>query len=290
VLASVSTDSDSSSSGSSCGSEVGFDAQKSLEGYSSKKTKWYEHLQTDEDWDRFRAQARDCLNAIVAEEMKQLRRNDCGTGDVQKKLGEMPSLPRQTNQGFLRWLVGIYDSINATIAGLVSRNGSERTNVFSSLVQESVDIKTQLSKLPPMPPSLPEDLSLNGLPSESRNMLVQYRESLNAWRNVVMPRQKELSDRYVRCQEKLLAIIIDDRSEEMFNGDRDECCKGDSLGKVNDDGYVVVKKESVRWDEVSEALAVSQSKCQLSSSLGAAFFAVLAAGASVFFALQSKRK
>eukprot|EP00571_Detonula_confervacea_P007420 CAMPEP_0172316506 /NCGR_PEP_ID=MMETSP1058-20130122/28448_1 /TAXON_ID=83371 /ORGANISM="Detonula confervacea, Strain CCMP 353" /LENGTH=390 /DNA_ID=CAMNT_0013030825 /DNA_START=27 /DNA_END=1199 /DNA_ORIENTATION=- len=265
---------------------------------SVKGTKWWDRLQTDEDWDDFRRTAGDYLNALIIEEMKELKRNEesSGTGSSVDKTAIAKESTQRNNEGFSKvrqWLPLqiyipmqiLYESINAAIADITSTDDT-KTKYFSSLIKEIVDVQQQLGRLPPIPPTLPlDDMSLDDLPSSSRDALVQYNIDLDEWKEKGMPQQEELSAKYVQCQEKLLAAIID-TEEELFYDNKDEC---NSLGTVNDDGYIeVVEKESSRWDDVNEALVTSQSKCQL--TLGAAFVAALTAGAGFLLTLQSKRR
>lgn len=251
----------------------------------------FSRLQTDEDWENFRAKANDYLNAIIAEEMKAPEHggkisHDSSVDKTSLPKKEESSLQRD-NQGLIwRWFQEMYKSINAAITGIVSKEDSSKSKYFSFLIQEIIEIKGQLERLPPVPPSLPlGDLPLDHLPNESRDKLVRYHVSLDAWRGEMMPRREELTAQYVLCQEKLLAAIID-AEEEMFY-DNDESSR---LGTVDGDGYVhVVERESPAWDDAVETLVISQSKCQL-TTLTAAFVAALTAGAGYLLTLQAKRR
>ena len=261
---------------------------------------WWDKLKTDEDWDTFRTKANEYLNVLIAEEVKRMKNSDVGTEfSVDKtttingdgaKYQRTDSTQQQQQQGLLKWLKAVYDSINATIEGITSSKDCDslKTRYFSTLMKEIVDVQQKFEQLPPIPPSLPEELLLDELPTESRDMLIQYRERLDAWRREVIPQQEVLTSKYVKCQEKLLSIIIDTEEEVFYNrgsgGDNDNR----SLGEINDDGYIdVVGKESHLWDGVDEKLYTSsQSRFQLTAFL----FAALTVGASFFVAMQPKRK
>lgn len=274
-------------SGSEDASDAPSHTSRVAEAESVKGAKWWDRLQTDEDWDDFRTKANDYLNALITEEIKELK----GTGNSSGtccSVNKAPMVTQWNNEGYSKvkiWLQGLYESINATLTGITSKQDCMKTTYVSSLLKEIVDIQQHLDILPPMPPPLPKELSLDDLPSESRDLLIQYRERLDAWRREALPEHEELKVRYAQCQEKLLAAIID-AEEELFYDKKGEC---NGLGTVNDDGYIeVVGKESQKWDDAGETLAISQSKCQL--TLGAAFVAALTAGASFFLAMQSKRR
>lgn len=264
---------------------------------SVKGTNWWDRLQTDEDWDDFRTKASDYLNALIIEEMKELKGNEqsSGTGSSVDKTTIMKENSQQNNEGFskVRQWLGLQflcSSLQAffasTLAGVTSNDDSVKTRYFSSLIKEIADVQQQLGRLPPIPPSLPlDDLSLDNLPIGSRDILVQYNIQLDEWKERVVPQQEELSAKYAQCQEKLLAAIID-AEEKLFYDNKDGC---NMLGAVNDDGYIEVdEKESIEWGDVNEALLTSPNKCQM--TLRAAFVAALTAGAGIIFALQSKRR
>lgn len=307
------------SSGSNAPSDDGTDSQLESEptgvttgAATGKAVKWWDQLQTDEDWDHFRASAHDYLNALVAEEMKEMK-HDKSVGDgrgpgktsaikeATKQNGESSSWVRQ-------WLEGLYAAVAASAFGVDADETSLQTKHISSLVREMADVQRQLEGLPPPPPGLPEGLPLDALPAESRDLLLQYRDRLDAWRGEAMPRREELSARYVRCQEKLLAAIIDAEEAQFWsargaakfpnedgdgvrNGGISGDCRAESkchaFGAVNDDGYIeVIGNESPLWDDVTRTFSASQGKCQL--TLGAALFAALTAGAGFLLTLQSK--
>mmetsp|Transcript_22562 Transcript_22562/g.54520 ORF Transcript_22562/g.54520 Transcript_22562/m.54520 type:complete len:183 (+) Transcript_22562:807-1355(+) len=182
----------------------------------------------------------------------------------------------------------MYKSINTAITGIVLKEESSESKYFSSLIQEIIEIKGKLERLPPVPPSLPlGDLPLDHLSNESRDKLVRYHVSLDAWRGEIMPRREELTAQYVLCQEKLLAAIIDAEEEIFYESNNDE---SSHLGTVDGDGYIhVVERESPAWDDAVETLAISRSKCQL-TTLTAAFVAALTAGAGYLLTLQAKRR
>jgi hypothetical protein len=262
---------------------------------SGMETKWWDRLRTDEDWDVFRNKANEYMNDLIVEEMKGLPGNRLCSDDFDRKVDktwlvktDQNQLQRQqvtAKQGFLLWwLDGICKSIHATIARITSYEDSAPSKYVSALVKEIVDIQQQLERLPPMPPALPAELSLDDLPPESREMLIQYRDRLDEWRRGVMPHQEELSMRYARCQEKLLAAIVDTEQKMFYDC---EVEGRDTLGAVNDDGYIeVVEKESSLWGVLTnESMMTSRGKCQFATALVAA----LTAGAGFFLTLQTKR-
>jgi len=286
----------------------GCDSPPELSGVTAsaaKGVKWWDQLQTDDDWDKFRASAHDCLNSLVVEEKKDMRHGKFSreSGSSMEKTLVTKEVTQQNRVGLFRvrqWLQGLFEALTSSAVGFVSEEKSAKTNYISSLVKQIVEIQQQLEKLPPAPPTLPEGLPLDDLPSESRYLLVQYRDRLDAWRREAMPQHEELSTKHVQCQEKLLAAIIDaeeaqfwgtkkdsmENEEKVVGYEKEDECQ--TLGTVNDDGYVdVIEKESPLWDEVSETRVDLQSKCQL--TLSAALVAALTAGAGFFLTLQSKR-
>ena len=265
---------------------------------------WWDNLKTDEDWDMFRTKANEYLNVLIAEEVKRLKNSGVGTefsvdkttiingGGAKYRRTDITHSTQQQKQqqlqGLLKWFKAVYDSINATIEGITSSKDCDslKTRYFSTLMEEIVDVQQKLEQLPPMPPSLPEELLLDELPTESRDILIQYRERLDAWRREVVPQHEVLTSKYVNCQEKLLSIIIDTEEEVFYNrgSGGDNSC----LGEINDDGYIAVAdKQSHLWDGVDDQLYTpSQSKFQVTTFL----LAALTAGASFFVAMQAKRK
>ena len=265
-------------------------------GGSGMETKWWGRLRTDEDWEAFRFKANEYMNTLVVEETRRLTGNrlesdsfDCKSLDKTRVVkSDQQQQPVTAKHGFLLWwLDGICKSIHATIVRITSSDDSVPSQYVSTLVKEIVDIQQQLERLPPMPPALPKELSLDDLPPESRDMLIQYRDSIDEWRRGVMPHQEDLTARYARCQEKLLSAIID-TEERMFSDDEDRCC--DALGAINDDGYIEeVEKASSQWDDlINDATIASRGKCQY-VTLSAALVAALTAGAGFFLSMQTKR-
>lgn len=275
----------------------------------SGKVNWWERLRTDEDWANFREKAKDYLNALVVEEMrdgKRRRGNERNNGN-EDVIDETSAADGAAGVG--QWLRRLYEALAATAvaAGIISeRNYSARAEYYSSLVGEAAEIRRELEALPPAPPALPEGIPLDGLPRESREALLRYRDDLDVWRGEAMPRREELEGRYSRCQERLLAAIIDSEEGAFYeHGGEDDGSldlgslgadeddgggeRGVFKGAVDDDGYVhVVEGKSPLWDEASEALIVPQARCQL--NLRAAVVAALTAGASFFLTMQSKRR
>lgn len=263
---------------------------------SGMATKWWDRLRTDEDWEVFRKKANEYMNTLIDEEMTRLLSNkvasdapDCNSLDKMRMIKQVQQQQVTVKQGFLLWwLEGIRKSVHATIERITSNDGSAPSKYVSALVKEIVDIQQQLERLPPMPPVLPKELSLDDLPPESRKVLIQYSDSLNIWRRGVMPHQEELTARYGRCQEKLLAAIIDTEENMFYDNNNDEY--PDAFGAVNDDGYIeVVEKQSSLWGVAfNETTKPSRGKCQF-ATFSAALVAALTAGAGVFLTLQTKR-
>ena len=245
---------------------------------------WWDRLKTDDDWNSFRIKANEYLNVLIAEEIKNKTQHSTGTEyNVDKtstiKEGMSQQNQNEQNQGLLQWLQGICDSINKTISGITSRDESTKTKHVNTLMKEIVDIKQQLDQLPPLPPSLPEELSLDDMPSESRDMLIEYSENLDEWKGKIMPRREDLLAKYVKCQEKLLSLIIDTEEQVFYRNNNS------SFGSMNDDGYVeVIDKTSPQWDSVNDVL-VMRSRCHATTL----FIAAFAFGAGLFISLRSKR-
>ena len=250
---------------------------------------WWERLRSDRDWAEFRKKANDYLNVLIEEEIKSANirsEQSIGASSSADKISTIKG-KKDTDQNnphwalLMQWCQGIYDSVNASILGLTTRNGSAKTKYFSMLMAEVIQIKQELDNLPPPPPSFPDGVSLDELSDESRNKLIQYQESLDAWRQKVMPQREELSKKYLLAQEKLLALIID-QEEDTFHG---YCGSKDEFGAMNDDGFVVVRKtESCQWDHVNQAL-VARSKCNLTTL----FLAAVTASAALFVTIQRKK-
>ena len=245
---------------------------------------WWDRLKTEDDWNSFRMRANEYLNVLITEEMKNRTQHRPGTEyNVDKTSTIKESVPEQNqddgHRGLFKWLQQIYDSTNKTISGITSRDESAKTKHFNTLMKEIVDIQQQLDKLPPLPPSLPEDLSLDDIPEESRDMLVKYCESLDEWRGKVMPQREDLSAKYVKCQEKLLSLIIDTEEQAFYHNN------SNNFGTTNDDGYVeVIEKTSPQWDSVNDML-VMRSRCNATTL----FLAAISFGAGLFITLRSKR-
>jgi len=246
---------------------------------------WWDRLKTDEDWYNFRIKANEYLNVLIAEEMKIRTQHSTGTEyNVDKTSTIKESISQQQHQndqrqGLLLWLRGIYESINKTISGITTRDESAKTELFNSLMKEIVDLQQQLDQLPPLPPSLPEELSLDDMPSESRDMLIEYSDNLDEWKGKVMPKREELSAKYIKCQEKFLSLIIDTEEEAFYRNN------GSNFGSMNDDGYVeVIEKTSPQWDSVNDVL-VMRSRCHATTL----FLAAITFGAGLFITLRSKR-
>ncbi len=266
---------------------------------SGVESKWWDRLRTDEDWEVFRTKANEYMNTLILEEMRSLAGNrpgridtlDCKSPEktsavVVKQDQQQPQVT--ANHGFLRWwLDGICKSIHATIARITSNDDSPPSKYVSALVKEIVDIQQQVERLPPMPPALPELLSMADLPPESREMLIQYSHSIDAWRRGVLPHQEDLAARYTRCQEKLLAAIIE-TEKKLFYDNGDE--HSNALGAINDDGYIeVVERNSSLWGVIiNESMNTSRGRCQI-ATFSAALVAALTAGAGFFLTLQTKR-
>ena len=69
-----------------------------------------------------------------------------------------------------------------------------------------------------------------------------------------MPQREELSAKYVKCQEKLLSLIIDTEEQAFYRNNNS------SFGSMNDDGYVeVIEKTSPQWDSVNDVLVMRAS-------------------------------
>ena len=263
--------------------------------------KWWDQLQTDEDWDNFRARANDYLNALVADEMKDRKKfNQHGYEYNVDKMSAIKTTTQQEsaqedNRGLFKvrgWLQGLFEALTATTADISSQHNSKKTEYFSSLVKEAAEIQQQLDRMPSIPPTLPEELPLDDLPKESRELLVQHRTCLDACRGEAMQQREALSAKYSQCQEKLLAAIIDAEEEVFYSHEGKSKNQGWGEGSdndINNDGYIeIAEKNSPFWDDVNEAVMNPQSKCQL--TLRAALFAALTAGAGFFITLQSKRR
>lgn len=274
-----SSSTDSTASETECVSEAAAEAS-TLEKYTGKKVKWWDQLQTDEDWENFRAKANDYLNALVDQELKTIISDEQDNSNA---------------DGFSRlrqWLQGLYDAL------IVSNRNSSNVSYLTPFVKEVAEIKRQLDLLPPEPPSLPEGLELDALPSDSRDMITQYQTQLEAWRAEAMPQYTELKKKYILCQENLLAAIINAEEEMFYERKGGGYGNRDDLGAVNEDnGYVeVVGKNSPKWDGINEEIIASQSRCQLAipAASRAAIVAVLTAGVAwgthFLLALQSKRR
>jgi len=246
---------------------------------------WWDRLKTEEDWNSFRIEANEYLNVLIAEEMKDRTQNSTSTeynvnktSTIKESISQQQH-PNDQHQGLLQWLLRIYESINKTISGITTRDESAKTKLFNSLMKEIVDLQQQLDQLPPLPPSLPEELSLDDMPSESRDMLIKYSDNLDEWKGKVMPKREELSAKYIKCQEKLLSLIIDTEEEAFYRNN------GSNFGSMNDDGYVeVIEKTSPQWDSVNDVL-VMRSRCHATTL----FLAAITFGAGLFITLRSKR-
>ncbi|KAL9190157.1 hypothetical protein ACHAXT_007368 [Thalassiosira profunda] len=286
VLASVASDGDVSSDSES---EAPLPKQHAAKGQSAREGKWFDQLRTEEDWERFRSRANEHLNALVEEEMRgQMNHSERGAskGSV-KKLPAIKECAPRNNEGFLTsWWQGLHEAFTGTAPGGASEPVSESMRRLTSLVKEFAEIKQQLESLPPIPPTLPEDLPLEDLPEDRRDSMRQYRDRLSAWRGEAMPQREALHAKYAECHEKVLAAIID-REEELFHRRSQGARLRSDFGALNDDGYIeVAERRAPVWDSVENVL-VKRSKCQ--TTLIEVLVAALTVGAGFFVAMQSKR-
>ena len=283
VLASVASDGDDSSDSES---EAPLPKQHAAKG---QPAQWFDQLRTEEDWERFRSRANEHLNALVEEEMRgQMNHSERGArkGSV-KKLPVVKECAPRNKEGFLTsWWTGLHEALTGTSPGGAPEPVSESMDRLKSLVKEFAEIKQQLESLPPIPPTLPEDLPLEDLPEDSRDSMLQYRDHLSTWRGEAMPQREALHAKYAECHEKVLAAIID-REEELFHRRSQGARLRSDFGAINDDGYIeVAERRAPVWDSVENVL-VKRSKCQ--TTLIEVLVAALTVGAGFFVAMQSKR-
>ena len=235
---------------------------------------WWERLRTDGEWDAFRADADDYIEALVAASSAAAAAA-AGRGGPSFSAG---------------WLRGMLESLDATLSGGVDRavdvpsssaRASPRTGCHAShLVGEMLDIRRRLGERCPPPPR-------------------------RGWGATTAPhrRRNELLAEYARCRERLLAAIVG-AEEECLHGfeDADNCDDvrqrddDNSLGGINDDGYVeVVGALSSRWDRccadgsIDDVPPLRTGKCQVVTLAAAALFAGLTWGAGILLALQRTR-
>lgn len=223
--------------------------------------KWWEQV---EDWDSFTADANNYLKLLILEEMKESPDGIEKPANHSDKSSGMQNHPGAFF-GVWQWFQGLYETI--TRAGSNQEKiETERAKYVSSLIKQIVAIKQELDEMPPQPPSLPEDLTLDDVPDHIRQKLLDHHDRVNEWRKESMQRREKLEAKYAACQEKLLACIID-TEEEVFwkKGAKHHDNKWSSL---NDDGYVEVVSKNI-----PESPNVCQSKSTLSQQ------AVILAGA-----------
>jgi len=277
---------------------------------SAKRTKWWDQLRTDEEWGEFRARAKEQLNVLLSEEMRNTTRPQLidhdGCSSDADDMSSAKEIKRQRNEGYPKvrqWLQGLRETLTAaTVHGVVSVDDSNKSTYFTSTVKEMVAIRQELERLPPTPPTLPEEIPLEDLPRESRDMLIQYRHRLDSWREQSMPLQEELTKKYVQCQEALLAAIIDaeetqfwgkESSKKSLGGELNQLDapgignKWNTLNAVDNEGHIEDNKTTPKiFDDVNDTHAIS-GKCQ--SVLRAAFAAATVV-AGFLLTLQTKRR
>ena len=256
-----------------------------------RRAGWWERLRTDGEWDAFRADADDYIEALVAASSSGVGwAAAAGRGGVAGGGG-----PSSSSAG---WLRGMLESLDATLSGGVDRavdlpsssaRESRRTGCYvSCIVVEMLDIRRRLGERCHLP--LPKR------PGARRGV-----EATTAPHD---RRRDELLAEYARCRERLLAVIVGEEEEllhdfeDAYNCDdarrRDD--DDDSLGGINDDGYVEVAGAlSSRWDRFADGSIdvvrpLRTGKCQVATLAAAALFAGLTWGAGILLALQRKRR
>jgi len=130
--------------------------------------------------------------------------------------------------------------------------------------------------MPPEPPSLPTDLTLDEVPDDIREKLLLHYDRVNAWKAESMQRREKLETKYAACQEKLLACIID-TEEEMF-WKKGQKQRHDKWSSVNDDGYVEVVSKNIptNIDGVCQSKsALSQYATIIAATIGAGLCVVV---------------
>ena len=219
--------------------------------------KWWEQV---EDWDSFTADANNYLKLLILEEMKD------GGFEKSTDNASKNSSGMQNHPAFFvvwQWFQGLYETITNKNH---ERIDSERANYVSSLIKQVVAIKQELDAMPPEPPSLPQDLTLDDVPDHIRQKLLDHHDRVNEWRNESMQRREKLEIKYAACQEKILACIIDTEEEVFWKKGAHH--RENKWSSLNDEGYVEVVSKGT-----PENINVCQSKSALSQ------YATIIAGA-----------
>lgn len=240
--------------------------------------KWWEQV---EDWDSFTADANNYLKLLILEEINsgcagKSANNDADACNINSSGEVIKSSP-----GFFKlwhWFKDLYETI--TNARNASDNemkfDSERANFVSSLIKQIVAIKHELDEMPPEPPSLPTDLTLDEVSDHIREKLLLHYDRVNAWKAESMQRREKLETKYAACQEKLLACIID-TEEEMF-WKKGQKQRHDKWSSVNDDGYVEIVSKNIptKIDGVCQSKsALSQYATIIAATIGAGLCVVV---------------
>ena len=246
--------------------------------------KWWEQV---EDWDSFTADANNYLKLLILEEInsgcagKSANNDESANNDADAcNINSSGEVIKSSHGSFKlwRWFKDLYETItNARNAsGNEMKMDSERANYVSSLIKQIVAIKLELDEMPPEPPSLPTDLTLDEVPDHIREKLLLHHDRVNAWKAESMQRREKLETKYAACQEKLLACIID-TEEEMF-WKKGQKQRHDKWSSVNDDGYVEVVSKNIptNIDGVCQSKsALSQYATIIAATVGAGLCVVV---------------
>ena len=257
-----------------------------------KKEGWWSRFRTEEDWQAFTEKATHYLSALVHAELMEMNtkgferdRDALRIKSASNDAVASYSCERDS-YSIAMWLQKIYKAITSVLGlshtDLQTNNSVQtRMNYISYLVRELAIVEQRLNTIPPIPPTVPDAISLLDLSEDSRNLMIGYH---SAWRRESIRERELLELKQSTCREEILSAIIE-TEEELFwtKNDRDN----DKLGSYTDDGYFnVLARSPGYWGSIEDADYFSRKKC-LSPWLLA--LTAGAAGIASFF-LQYKRR
>jgi hypothetical protein len=258
-------------------------------------TDWWTRFQTEEDWESFTEMAAQYLSTLLSAELSDTesvvnkdrdpwRMKESSSSEVVRY-----ECKRDTYSIAKMWLQKLYEYVASIMGADVSdprRSYATQMKMeyISSLVKELAYIQQRLNALSPLPPVLPDVMTLGDLPDDTHTLLIRHCSLFDAWRTETMEHRELLETRHSECREKILSAIIETEEDLFWSKDESKL-----LGSCDEDGYFkVAKPDSPYWDGV-DGDYIAQRKCPLSFRYYAALAAAGVVGIAGFL-LQSKKR